>query len=270
VRKGSGVKKVGHAGTLDPRASGVLVLCLGSATRLSEYLSTSSKRYEALIRLGRATQTYDTEGVTTSTTEKLPNLEQIEAVLPRFTGEIQQVPPPYSAIKVAGKRAYELARAGKDVNLEPRTVRILDLTVQSYAPPDLTVSIECSAGTYIRSLAHDIGEVLKVGGHLAALRRVEAGIFTLEDAVDLASLEQSFQDETWEKYLRPAVDALPTLPPVEINDASISLIRNGQRIPAPPDSQGVAKGIDQKGELVAILEAVEDGQWWHPRKVFVR
>ena len=269
VRRGTGVRKVGHAGTLDPRASGVLVLCLGPATRLSEYLSTSSKRYQAVVRFGTATQTYDAEGPVLRQTEAVPTLEEIQAVLPEFRGEIEQVPPPFSAIKVRGKKAYELARAGQDVQLEPRMVTIHLLKVLEYQPPDLLLDVECTAGTYIRSLAHDLGARVSTGAYLANLRRTRAGPFSLEDAVPLPKLEVGFLTNKWKRYLISAVKALPDLPIVEVAGDNLELIRVGHRIPAEPGSDGMARAIGPDGELIAILEAVERGKKWHPRKVFL-
>lgn len=269
VRRGTGIRKVGHAGTLDPRASGVLVLCLGAATRLSEYLSTTSKRYHAVIRFGASTQTYDAEGDVVMETGSTPSRKEIENILSDFEGEISQVPPPYSAIKVQGKRAYELAREGKPPELEPREVTIHDLKFVSYKSPDLSIEIECSAGTYIRSIAHDLGERLSTGAHLAALKRLKAGPFTIDDAVPLPKLEVGFMVDKWEKYVSPAADALPDFPVVKVDAENLKHIRHGHRIPAESGSSGMARAISYDGELVAILEAVEDGTLWHPRKVFV-
>ena len=163
VRKGSRIRKVGHAGTLDPRASGVLVLCLGQATRLSEFLSTTSKRYEAQIQFGSSTKTYDAEGEVTGSTGNAPSSPMLEQALEKFRGEIEQVPPPYSAIKIKGRKAYEIAREGGTVDLEARKVRIHLLEMLSYEPPSLSLVVECSAGTYIRSLAHELGEAVQTG-----------------------------------------------------------------------------------------------------------
>jgi tRNA pseudouridine55 synthase len=268
VRRGTNVRKVGHAGTLDPRAEGVLVLCLGAATRLSEYLSTSDKRYEALVRFGAGTKTYDSEGEVVRLTGMAPQEEEIEAALPAFRGEISQTPPPFSAVKIQGRKAYELARSGEDVDLQPRMVTINELQVLGYEPPDLRLLIDCSAGTYVRSLANDLGECLSVGAHLAALRRIKAGPFSIEEAIPLSKLEAVFITGTWEQFLVPAADALPDFPIVRIEGESMDLVRNGHRIPAEPGANGMARAIDAQGELVAILEAVEDGTLWHPRKVF--
>jgi len=269
VRRGTHIRKAGHAGTLDPRASGVLVLCLGAATRLSEYLSTSAKRYQAVIRFGATTGTYDADGKVIRSSGKLPTLDQVQANLPAFVGEIEQVPPPYSAVKVRGQRAYDLARAGEDPGLGPRRVTIYRLELLDYHPPDLTIEVECSAGTYIRSLAHDLGQRLGCGGYLASLRRTAAGPFKIEEAVPLAKLETSFASGAWESFLRPAVDALPELPTIEVDQQGLELIRFGHRIPAAPGSSGMARAIGPDGDLLAVLEAVEGGTLWHPRKVFL-
>ncbi len=270
VRKGSGVRKVGHAGTLDPRASGVLVLCLGSATRLSEYLSIASKRYEAVIRFGTSTETYDAEGDPLRITHAVPEEEEIRALLPTFTGEIEQTPPPYSAIKIKGKKAYELARKGQVVELTPRKITVYQLDWVQFDPPDLTLSIECSAGTYIRSLAHDMGEELGVGAHLANLRRVKSGPFTLDDCVPLAELEQSFLAGGWVDFVRPAAEALPELPIVKVAGKQLQDVMNGRSIPADSQPEGMARAIGPDGDLVAILQAAEDNENWHPKKVFGR
>jgi tRNA pseudouridine55 synthase len=270
VRRGTRIRKVGHAGTLDPRASGVLVLCLGAATRLSEYLSTSTKRYEAVVRFGASTKTYDTEGEVTRHTGIAPSLEEIEAAIPEYVGEIEQVPPPFSAIKVKGRKAYEMAREGEEVYLAPRTVTIFELTTVAYDPPDLTLGVMSSAGTYIRSLAHDIGNAVSTGAHLAALRRTKAGPFMIDDATPFTKLEGSFVTGAWEQYVLPAKDALPDLPAVQMSEDAMKLVRNGHRIPAEDGAMGLARAIGPDGDLAAVLEAVEDGAMWHPRKVFAR
>ncbi|MGB2896590.1 MAG: tRNA pseudouridine(55) synthase TruB [Anaerolineales bacterium] len=270
VRRETGVRKVGHAGTLDPRASGVLILCMGSATRLSEYLSTASKRYEAVIRFGASTKTYDAEGDAVRITGAVPTEEDIKEILPEFTGKIEQVPPPYSAIKIKGKKAYELAREGKEFDLAARDVTIYQMALLEYHPPDLVLEIECSAGTYIRSLAHDLGEQLGTGAHLANLRRTKVGHFTIEDCVSLRKLELGFIDGTWVEYLRPAVDALPDLQRIEVDGKIYKDITFGRLIPADPSASGTALAIGPDGDLIAILEAVEGGAKWHPKKVFNR
>lgn len=269
VRLGSGVRKVGHAGTLDPRASGLLVLCLGPATRLSEYLSTTSKRYEAVVRFGVSTRTYDSDGEVVGRSSDIPTRAQIEAALPGFTGEIRQAPPPFSALKVSGQRAYDLARAGKVVDLEPRPVTIHALRLQDYQPPDLSLEVECSAGTYIRSLANDLGARLGCGGYLAGLRRTKAGPFSLEQAISAEQLERAFQGGTWRDHLRPASEALPGFPHVSLTPEQVDRVKRGHRIPAGLGSSGMACGLDPDGRLVAVLQAVEGQAEWQPHKVFL-
>lgn len=269
VRRGTGVRKVGHAGTLDPRASGVLVLCLGPATRISEYLSSSNKTYRANIRFGESTETYDAEGARKIFSGELPTTVQIESALDTFRGQIQQVPPPYSAIKIQGRKAYELARAGKPVELDPRTVTVFELTTLDYQPPDLSIRVECSAGTYIRSLAHDLGTALSTGAHLVALRRLRAGPFGIEEAASLATLEAAMERGEWQSWLRPASEALPDFPIVTVAQPELEKLRNGQRIPSKEQATGMARALAQDGELVAILESVDNGQEWQPRKVFL-
>ncbi len=269
VRKGTGIRKVGHAGTLDPRASGVLVLCLGAATRLSEYLSGTSKAYDALVRFGVSTRTYDTDGEVTRRSQESPTRREIEEHLPAFRGEIEQRPPPFSAVKVQGRKAYELARRGNELELEPRTVTIRHLEIRSYDAPDLALQVECSAGTYIRSLAHDLGERLGTGAHLAGLRRTRAGPFTLDEATPWPMLEVGMLTGKWERHLRTAAEGVPELPDVLVAEDEISALRFGHRIPAASGSAGLARALDSEGELVAILEATEDGARWHPRKVFL-
>jgi tRNA pseudouridine55 synthase len=268
VRRGTGVRKVGHAGTLDPRASGVLVLCLGAATRLSEYLSSNRKCYEGVVRFGQATDTYDADGQVVLDTGRTPALEDIQACLGEFEGEQVQVPPAYSAIKLQGRRAYEMARAGEEVELEPRPVTIYSIRVLAYEPPDLAIEVDCSAGTYIRSLAQDLGARLETGAHLVALRRTRSGRFGLEQAVRLADLESAFKLGTWEDYMLPAAEALPELPVVQVGADELDLVRNGRPLPAT-SAEGMARALDPQGNLVAILEAAPGADNWQPRKVFI-
>jgi tRNA pseudouridine55 synthase len=255
---------------LDPRASGVLVLCLGSATRLSEFLSTASKRYEAVVRFGSSTETYDAEGDFVHVTGAAPSLNDIQELLPMFRGDIEQVPPAYSAIKVQGRKAYELARSGEDVELEAREVTIYKLGIMDYNPPDLVLDIECSAGTYIRSIANDLGEALSTGAHLANLRRTKAGPFTLDDCISLTQLEMAISAGNWQQYVRPAVEALPELPKVKVSGEELKRVTHGNRIPIGDVSADMASAIGPDGDIVAILEAVKDRTLWHPRKVFSR
>ena len=182
IRRGTGIRRAGHTGTLDPRASGVLVILIGPAVRLSEFVSASDKRYQATIRLGGSTDTYDEEGVVTnSATVNVEDIseEYFDEVLQRFVGEIEQVPPPYSAVKVQGRKAYDMAREGEEVDLSPRIINVYNLEVLEWAPPEVVIDVYCSSGTYVRSLANDLGKALGTGAYLVGLRRTKSGRFTL-------------------------------------------------------------------------------------------
>jgi len=269
IRKGTGIRRAGHTGTLDPRASGVLVVLIGPAVRLSEYVSASDKRYQATIRLGSSTDTYDDEGtVTNSATFESITEEKFNEVLQKFVGEIEQVPPPYSAVKVKGKKAYDLAREGEEVDLEPRLIQVYSLEVIEWAPPEVVIDVYCSSGTYIRSLANDLGKELGCGAHLIGLRRTKSGRFTLRDAIPLRKLQESFETGTWYRNLIPAAEALADWPVVELDADQVELIRHGHRVPGEPNSKGWARGVSEQGDLVALLEFDAETNEWQPRKVF--
>lgn len=269
VRKGTGIRRAGHTGTLDPRASGVLVVLIGPAVRLSEYVSASDKRYQATIRLGSATDTYDSEGIITSeSSSNHITEEKFDEILQTFVGEIEQVPPPYSAVKVKGRKAYEMARKGEEVELEPRKINVYSLELLEWAPPEVVIDAYCSSGTYVRSLANDLGNALGTGAHLIGLRRTKSGRFTLREAVPLRKLKESFDAGDWYKHLIPAADALGDWPMVELDGGQVDLVRHGHRIPAEEESQGWARAISQQGDLVALLEFDPESGEWQPRKVF--
>lgn len=274
VRKGTNIRRAGHTGTLDPRASGVLVVLIGPAVRLSEYVSASDKRYQAVVRLGTTTDTYDADGRIVSTTpvDELTE-DQFEESLETFVGEIEQVPPPYSAVKIKGRKAYEMARQGEEVDLEPRRINVYSLELLEWAPPEAVVDVYCSSGTYVRSLAHDLGEKLGVGAHLIGLRRTKSGRFTLRDAVPLRRLREAFEDGNWYQYLIPAAEALSDWPAIELTHEQVESIRHGHRIPSTDDgdisvSTTMVRGVSEQGELVALMEFVPETSEWQPKKVF--
>jgi tRNA pseudouridine55 synthase len=269
IRRGTGIRRAGHTGTLDPRASGVLVILIGPAVRLSEYVSASDKRYQATIRLGSSTDTYDSEGRITSTSP-IGNIseEEFNTILQQFVGEMEQVPPPYSAVKVKGKKAYEMAREGEEVDLIPRIINVYSLEVLEWAPPEAVIDVYCSSGTYVRSLANDLGKALGTGAHLVGLRRTKSGRFTLRDAVPLRRLQEAFDAGNWYKHLIPAAEALADWPMVELDADQVELIRHGHRISAESDATGWARGVSQQGDLVALMEVDETAREWQPRKVF--
>jgi tRNA pseudouridine55 synthase len=272
IRRGTGIRRAGHTGTLDPRASGVLVILIGPAVRLSEYVSASDKRYQATIRLGSSTDTYDSEGDITdfSPSEVLDEIteEQFNEILQQFVGEIEQVPPPYSAVKVKGRKAYEMAREGEEVDLEPRMINVYSLEILEWAPPEAVIDVYCSSGTYVRSLANDLGKALGTGAHLIGLRRTKSGRFTLRDAVPLRRLQEAFDAGEWYRYLIPAAEALADWPMLELDPDEVELVRHGHRVPAEPGSKGLARAVSMQGDLVALIEFVEESQEWQPRKVF--
>jgi tRNA pseudouridine55 synthase len=271
IRQGTGIRRAGHTGTLDPRASGVLVVLIGPAVRLSEFLSASDKRYQAIIRFGVATDTYDTEGKQVGETKAVDHITESDfhELLRDYEGKIAQVPPSHSAVKVNGKKAYELARDGKEVELEARMVDVYNLELLEWAAPEAVIDVYASSGTYVRSLANDLGNDLGVGAHLTGLRRTKNGQFTLRDAVRMQELEDSFEAGDWYKHLIPAAETLSDWYTIELSTEDIEKIKHGQRIPAESDVSGWARGLSQQGDLIALLEVVEEEQAWQPRKVFI-
>ena len=273
IRNGTGLRRAGHTGTLDPRASGVLVILVGPAVRLSEYVSASDKRYQAIIRLGSATDTFDSEGKFTRSDVPVDVTEaQFEEVLKTFIGEIEQTPPPYSAVKVQGRKAYEMARQGEEVDLAPRIIQVHHLEVLEWAPPEVVVDVHCSSGTYVRSLANDLGEKLGCGAYLVGLRRTKSGRFSLRDATPLRKLQESFTAGNWYQYLIPAAEALGDWPAIELSPDEVEAVRHGHRVKVKGDTTITkVRGVSTQGELVALLELMplEDGSSeWQPKKVF--
>lgn len=270
IRLGTGVRRAGHTGTLDPRASGVLVILVGPAVRLSEYVSASDKRYQAVIRLGASTDTYDADGRFTQQANAPVNVteQQFEETLKQFIGEIEQTPPPYSAVKVQGRRAYDMARQGEEVDLAPRKITVHHLEVLEWAPPEVVVDVHCSSGTYVRSLANDMGNALGCGGYLVGLRRTKSGRFSLRDATPLRKLQEAFRAGNWYQYLIPAAEALGDWPALELDPDQVEAVKHGHRIPAAANATGMIRGVSMAGELVALLELDEANHEWQPKKVF--
>jgi tRNA pseudouridine55 synthase len=268
VRRGTGIRRAGHTGTLDPRASGVLVVLIGPAVRLSEFVSASDKRYQATIRLGSRTETYDAEGIPSEEMPVNVTEEDFVELLKSYEGEIEQIPPPYSAIKVKGKKAYELARQGEEVELEPRLIKVYHLDLLEWVPPEVVIDVYCSSGTYVRSLANDLGETLEIGAHLVGLRRTKSGQFSLRDAVSLRRLREAFESGTWAEFLIPAAEALGDWHTIELDAELLEKVRHGHRFPAEKGAKGWARAISEQGDLVALIEVDEETREWQPRKVF--
>jgi tRNA pseudouridine55 synthase len=256
VRKAAGTRKVGHAGTLDPMATGVLVLGIGRATRLLGYLAAHTKSYTATIRLGQSTVTDDAEGELVAEVDAAEvSDEAIKAAVAGLTGAISQVPAAVSAIKVGGKRSYRRVREGEDVELAPRNVTIERFDVlritRDGSVVDVDVAVDCSSGTYIRALARDVGRELGVGGHLTRLRRTASGMFTLDEAMSLESLSGGVT------LLPLAAVVSRALPTITLDASRSDGVRHGRAIPiASAEGQtGVLGAFDKDGEVLALMEA---------------
>lgn len=270
VRKLLKQKRVGHAGTLDPAASGVLPICVGQGTRVAEYLSESGKAYRTDIFFGVVTDTYDAEGsiVRTTSTEKL-TLDEIEHVLPGFLGPQMQMPPLYSAIKLQGQPAYKRMRAGEEVTLEPRPIVLTQLDILAWQPPKLTLAIECSKGTYIRSLAYDLGERLGCGAHLVGLIRTRSGPFALSDSITLDQLASFIENDTVEQYLHPADSVLQQYPALTLDAVTTERVLHGNPFTYDVETQAkLARVYDAHGQFVAIAQWDAEREMWQPTKVF--
>jgi tRNA pseudouridine55 synthase len=273
VRKLLKQKRVGHAGTLDPAASGVLPICIGLGTRVAEYLSESGKAYRAEIHFGVVTDTYDIEGsiLRTSDTGEL-TLAPIEETLPHFLGAQLQIPPLYSAIKLQGQPAYKRIRAGEEIALEARPIEIYELRIVNWHAPLLTLDIECSKGTYIRSLAYDLGERLGYGAHLAGLIRTRSGPFMLEKSISLEQLAEAIEQGTLASAIFPADYALQQYPALHLDEETAGRVLHGNtfhhdQAPLQPES-ALARVYDNKGYFLAIAHWNEIEQVWQPKKVF--
>jgi tRNA pseudouridine55 synthase len=266
IRRVAGQKRVGHAGTLDPAATGVLVLALGAATRLIEYVQdATSKRYMATVRLGATTTTDDAEGQVLASAP-VPALDQpaIERALGRFRGAIAQVPPMYAALHHQGRRLHELARAGVVVERAPRVVTIERIELVEWSSPDLVVDVMCSKGTYIRSLARDLGEALGCGAHLHALRRTAVGSFGIEEATRLEALVE--RPSLVMSILIPPERAVADWPAIRLDADEARRARNGQALAIVGIDGDRARAHAPDGSLLALLRRAGDA--WQPEKVF--
>lgn len=266
VRRGTTIRKAGHTGTLDPSASGVLVVLLGGATRLAEYLLESDKEYEAVVRFGQATSTHDAAGQVTASGPVAFTRVALQEAVAAFEGESLQTPPAYSAVKIEGRKAYELARKGEVVDLEPRLIRIYRIELLGWEAPQARIRVRCSRGTYLRSLARDLGERLGTPAHLGALRRLRLGPFTIDQAISLDDLRAHFTPSTWPRIALPATAVLPGWTVLELTSEQVVQLQRGMALEAP-GAMGRAQAVAPDGELVAIVEADPEGRHWLPRKV---
>ena len=270
-------RRVGHGGTLDPLAQGVLPICMGQATRLMEHLVDSPKGYSMKVHLGVTTSTYDSEGEV-ETRRELGDLcrEDVLKALESFQGTIEQTPPMYSALKHQGKRLYALARAGVEVERKPRQVEIFHIELLEFDPPSLTLGVECGRGVYMRSLAHQLGEVLGCGAHLSGLVRSRSGAFRLEDAVPLELLEETVANQgpsSWMSYLKPVDYALLDLKSTALGAAAERLIRTGQAVSLSPALSYAGyleryRAYTADGRFLAVVRFQKQQNLWQPHQVF--
>jgi tRNA pseudouridine55 synthase len=258
--------RLGHAGTLDPLATGVLLLCAGQATRLVEYVQRMGKSYHSLFRLGARSDTDDADGCITAVSAADPGQSKIKDILAGFKGVIEQTPPDYSAAKVAGRRAYDLARQGEEIDFGPRAVRIDSIEIVRYEYPEVEVVVNCGKGTYIRSLARDLGEKLGCGAYVQTLRRLSIGPFTLARAVSL-----NVDARAARAHLLPLSLAVAELPRLVLPGREREMLKNGQSLPlsaAGVNEQKEIAVLDESGELAAIVEVDREQGRLRPVKVF--
>ncbi len=274
VRRLSGERRVGHGGTLDPEATGVLPIFLGQGTRLVEFLAEAKKTYRAEIELGISTDTYDAAGKVTGRgdTSALTRGE-VEAAAASFIGLVEQIPPMYSAVKYHGVPLYRWARAGVELPRTARKVEFSRIEMLEWQPPLLTLEVECSKGAYIRSLAHDLGGKLGCGAHLRNLVRLSSGPFHISDAVTMAQVEDAFGEGRWSELIHPIDVAVLHLPAVTVGDDDERAIVNGRPLELGQEkgsSGALCRAYSSDGRFVAILCYDEARGCWQPRKVFAK
>ena len=267
VRRALGLRRVGHGGTLDPDATGVLLVAAGQATRFFPFLSKEDKVYEGRIRLGLETDTYDASGrPVTEPSTTFPDRPALLAAMKGFEGEILQVPPRFSAKKVDGRPGYKRARAEEEFELKPVPVRIARFVLRDYRPPDVDFEAACSAGTYVRSLAHDLGRNLGCGAHLASLRRTSAGEYGLAEAVPLGAFEDAAAGGEAGRFIRPLEKLLAWAPALTVGPEAAAYVRNGRPIgpdalgaPLPEAGTGLVRLFSEDGRLLGLARPAPDG-----------
>ena len=281
VKRLTGERRVGHAGTLDPAATGVLPVCLGQGTRVVEYLMDTTKAYRAQLELGIVTDTYDAAGTITQQTDPSAiNRQQVETALDSFRGLIMQTPPMYSAVKYQGKPLYKLARAGITVERKSRPAEIHHLEMKEWQPPLVTIEVVCGKGTYIRTLAHDLGQVLGCGATLKSLVRSRCGLFHIDDAISVAQFEQACQYGYWQQFVYPLDSVLCHWKAMIVSDEQEKAVRNGRplvleennggnNVPAGLSSADLCRAYNPDGCLLGVLRFNSEERQWQPEKIFL-
>jgi tRNA pseudouridine55 synthase len=272
VKRLTGERHAGHAGTLDPDAIGVLPVCLGKATRVVEFLMDTTKTYRAGIELGKATDTFDASGkIVYQGDASNIDIHKLEQALETFSGDINQTPPMYSALKHQGQPLYQLARAGINIERKSRAVKIYRLELVDWQSPLVTLEIECSKGTYIRSLANDLGEVLGCGAYLKSLIRTCYGIFDIKQAISLERLEEKGD---WQQYLHPIDSVLQDMNAITVDEEGEAAIKTGSPLNKSDNdnnyiNQKYRRAYNKDGQFLAIMTHDKDSGLWRPKKVFV-
>lgn len=280
VRKTLHTKKVGHTGTLDPDAEGVLPICVGKGTKLSDAIMDGKKSYRAVLTLGQTTTTEDASGEVLEEKEVVFDEEKIREVIATFVGELEQIPPMYSAVKVNGKKLYELAREGKEIARKSRKITVYGIAIRKFIPPNqVEIDVDCSKGTYIRTLCADIGKALGCGGHMATLLRTATGSFHLENAITLATLKDVVEENRLDEVLISLEQALASFPSLVVDEKSSKLLYNGAKIHqkyTKPDFAEFIEGemivvFDHQKELVGLYTIVkdEDAFFIKPHKMLI-
>lgn len=267
-------KKIGHTGTLDPMAEGVLLVCLGSATKMCDLLTEKNKTYTCTMLLGKTSDTEDVTGVMTDVTDVYPDEKTVRAAVMSFVGDYMQIPPMYSAIKVNGKKLYELARAGQVIEREPRPVTIHGITIQSVELPRVTFDVSCSKGTYIRSLCRDIGEKLGCGAVMERLLRTEVKGFTIEESLTLDAVEKARDDGTLMQHVLTTDKLMPDIPELHISAKGAKLLANGNKLSADSFVENqiymdtYVKVYDENERFAALYEYSDEKRQYVPFKMF--
>ena len=277
VKRLTGERRVGHAGTLDPAATGVLPICLGQGTRVTQFLVDATKSYRAQIELGVTTDTYDAWGkVTDRGDPSRISQEHLASALTSFTGEIQQTPPMYSAVKHHGRRLYDLARCGITVDRGSRLAKIHSLQLIDFQPPVVTIEVVCGKGTYIRSLAHDLGQALGCGATLKSLSRLRCGPFDITDAVSVPQLEDAIRYGYWQRLVYPIDTVLSHWTAIVVSDTTSSAIKNGRPVTVAADNNLKWASVENRcrvytggGSFLGVLRFNWETGQWQPEKVFL-